>query len=95
MTKSRNKVLEEQSGFGYMVKDMERPKNFVTTIHGDFSIETYDRKGGCTTPMCYDCWYKKRRTTGAPCVEGTWCGHLHQYLVPVRLTQLGRELLNK
>lgn len=71
----------------YRVLDIERPKDIVVTIDGIFAIKEYDRKGGVNTLNCHDCWYRNRKRPGAPCVDSTWCGHLHQYLVPIRLNK--------
>ena len=83
-TKTKERELALLGG-GYKIREMERPQ-IVETLHGIFCVMTWDPKdlsGGI--PICNGCWYKNRKGKGAPCVEGTWCGGLYGYLVPVKL----------
>jgi len=83
-TKTKERELALLGG-GYKIREMERPQ-IVETLHGIFEIKTWNPKdlsGGI--PIYYGCWYKNRKGKGAPCVEGTWCGGLYGYLVPVKL----------
>lgn len=85
-------MKESKENEGYSIKQMERPKEFITTIHGLFRIREFDPNKGEARPQCYECFYKNRKVTGAPCTNGTWCGNLYSSLIPVRLTKEGKEL---
>jgi len=78
----------------YIVKEMDRPKEIVNTIHGKFKIITFDPLKNDLRPTCYQCFYKNHKVTGAPCVEGKWCGGLYSSLVPIRLNEEGVKLQN-
>lgn len=83
-TKTKERELISLDG-GYKIREMERPK-IVETLHGIFKIKTWDPRslsGG--RPTCDGCWYKNRKSKGAPCVENTWCGGLYGYLEPIKL----------
>lgn len=69
--------MEEQ---GYKIKKMDRDYKIVHTIHGVFEIKTNARTESSNAPLCYGCFYKHRKGKGAPCVTGSWCGGLHDYL---------------
>jgi hypothetical protein len=71
--------MMEENFSNAKIKKLDRPKDKVTTIHGTFRIYNYGDNS--TVPICYGCWYAKRKGPGAPCVEGTWCGGLHSILI--------------
>ena len=64
-----------------IIKEMERPSEVIETIHGLFKIVTYESN----TPLCYNCWYKHRKVSGAPCVDGKWCSGLYSSLLPLKI----------
>ena len=89
-TETKTSVLAS-NGDLYKIKDMERPKEVVTTPHGKFKIITYDKRD-VNHDVCEFCFYKGNKTKGAPCVEGTWCGSLYSYLIPINLNKDGRAI---
>ena len=85
---------KENSEAIYSIKEMDRPKEIVHTIHGRFIIATNDPKFS-NAPTCSGCFYRYRKGIGAPCVENTWCGNLYQYLNPFALNKYGIKLQEK
>jgi hypothetical protein len=83
-----DKKKEKKSG-DYTIKEMLRSKDKVVTPHGVFNIVKHDPERGDLRSICYNCFYKNRKVSGASCVEGKWCGDLHSSLEPSTLTQKG------
>ena len=77
---------------GYIIKEMYRPSEKVVTPHGVFNIVKHDPQKGDLRATCYNCFYKNRKVSGAPCVEGKWCGDLYSSLIPSTLTEKGKQL---